>query len=94
MSLVVETETIRGFDMNAAQLFQDIETGALTEVVEAANTFYHEVRGLNARQQFFIYPDGLIYALTCCDASYEVVRLVDDNEAIFMHRYPQYFEQV
>lgn len=80
--------------MNAAQLFQDIETGALTEVAEAANTFYHQVRGLNARQQFFIYPNGLIYALTCCDGGYEVLSLSGDDEAIFMHRYPQYFEQV
>jgi hypothetical protein len=77
--------------MNASQLFADINTGALTEVERAANSFYSEERGLTVRQQFFIYPDDTIVALNYCDGSYAVLFLSDDNVAVFQHRYSEFF---
>lgn len=77
--------------MRIAQLFQDIETGCLTVVKEAARAYDDHVRGLTARQEFYIYPNGLIVSMTTVDGGYTVQPLHGDDEAIFMNRYPQYF---
>ena len=49
--------------MNASQLFADINTGCLTEVAQAANSYYDQNRGLTVRQSFYVYPDDTIVAL-------------------------------
>ena len=77
--------------MNVQQLLQDIETGCLTEVVEAANQYYSEVRGLTARQQFFVYPDDTIVCMTCVDGGYSVNVLHGDDDATFRALYGMYF---
>jgi hypothetical protein len=77
--------------MNANFLFQDIESGALTEVQEAACSYYDEVRGLTARQQFFIYPDDTTVCLTSVDGGNAVSTLTGDNLAYFRHYHPAYF---
>jgi hypothetical protein len=77
--------------MNANQLFQDINTGCLTEVAEAATSYYSDIRGLTVRQQYFIYPNGTIVCLNAVDGGYYTSVLEDDNEAIFQHTYRRYF---
>jgi hypothetical protein len=73
--------------MNASQLFADINTGCLTEVAQAASSFYDSVRGLTARQSFFIYPNDTIVCLTSVDGGNTVTILDGDDAATFNHLY-------
>ena len=73
--------------MNASQLFADINTGCLTEVVEASNSYYDQARGLTVRQSFFAYPDDTIVSLNNVDGGYEAIVLDSDDCATFSHLY-------
>ena len=73
--------------MNANQLFADINTNCLTEVVSAACSYYDVVRALTARQSYFIYPNGDIACLTSVDGGNTVTILDDDDAATFNHIY-------
>ena len=73
--------------MTANQLFADIETGCLTEVPAATNSYYDRARGLTAHQVYYVYPDGTIVSLTHVDGSYLVTELNEDRAATFRHLY-------
>ena len=73
--------------MNVSQLFADLDTGCLTEVAQAANSYYDEVRGLTVRQAFYLYPDDTIVALDYVDGSYQTLTLYGDDAAAFSHLY-------
>ena len=73
--------------MNASQLFADLDTSCLTEVAQAANSYYDEVRGLTVRQSFYLYPDDTIVALNYVDGSYQTVPLFGDDAATFSYLY-------
>ena len=73
--------------MNANQLFADINTGCLTEVVQAANSYYDQARGLTVRQSFYVYPDDTIVALNHVDGGYQTIILHGDDAATFTHLY-------
>lgn len=78
--------------MNASQLFADIETGALTEVARAANSYDDQVRGVRVHQSFYIYPNDKIVALNSRDGGYEVIEMHDEDDiATFRHIYKEYF---
>lgn len=77
--------------MNASQLFEDISANCLTEVSEAATSYYDSVKGLTVRQQFFIYPDGKIVCLNSSDSSNSTIVLQSDDEATFQHIHSRYF---
>ena len=78
--------------MNASQLFNDIETGALTEVESAACHYFDNARGLTAHQRFFFYPNDTIVCLTSVDGGNKVLALDGDDEIIFRSRNPMYFQ--
>lgn len=78
--------------MNASQLHQDLATGCLVEVASAACNYLDQARGLTARQQFFIYPDGTVVSLTMVDGSNNVLKLCGDDEATFRHIHKGYFQ--
>lgn len=73
--------------MNAAALLADINTGCLTEVAAAANSYYDSVRGLTVRQSFYVYPDGTVACLNYVDGGYQALVLGDDEVATFNHLY-------
>jgi hypothetical protein len=77
--------------MNAQQLHQDIATGCLVEVEQSACSYYDNVRGLTARQQFFIYPNDAIASLTTIDGTGSVIVLSGDDEATFRSIHRGYF---
>lgn len=78
-------------EMNVQELVADIESGALTEAVAAEASYYDQERGLNVRQQFFVYPDDTIVCMNSCDGTSSVLVLDAYNESIFRHLYPAYF---
>lgn len=73
--------------MNASQLFADMNTGCLTEVAHAANSYYDKNRGLTVRQSFYVYPDDTIVALNSVDGGYQTLTLNSDDAATFFHLY-------
>lgn len=73
--------------MNTAQLFADISTGCITEVAAATSSYYDSVRGLTARQTFYIYPDDTIVCLTSVDGGSKALTLSGDDAATFSHLY-------
>ena len=73
--------------MNVANLFADINTGCLTEVAAAANSYYDQTRGLTVRQSFYVYPDDTIVALNYVDGGYQALTLSGDDTATFSHLY-------
>jgi hypothetical protein len=76
-------------NMNASQLFADIDTGCLTEVPAAACSYYDNARGLTVRQSFYVYPDDTVVCLAHCDGSSSTVTLGADDTATFFHLYMQ-----
>lgn len=78
--------------MQASQLFQDIETGALTKVESAKCHYFDSVRGLTVRQQFFIYPDDTIVCLNSADGGYSTITLRGDDEVTFRNIHRTYFQ--
>jgi hypothetical protein len=80
--------------MNVQQVIADLETGALTEVPEAANQRYSPTRGLSIMQRFYIYPDDRLIAVDSCDGlsdAYELREGSDEYET-FRHLYRCYFD--
>lgn len=77
--------------MNASHFFQDLSTGSLTEVVEASRYYDDVVKGLRAKQQFFIYPDNTVVSVVTCDGNTSVELLDEENTTIFTHYYKGYF---
>ena len=77
--------------MNTANFFQDLSSGALTEVVGAVRYFDDVVRGLTAKQQFFIYPDNTVVSVVTCDGSASVQELDEEDSSIFRHYNKEYF---
>lgn len=80
--------------MNVQQVIADLETGALTEVPEAANQRYSPTRGLSVTQRFYIYPDDRLIAVDSCDGrndAYELREGSDEYET-FRHLYRDYFD--
>lgn len=75
--------------MNASQLFEDIGTGCLTEVAQAASSYYDETLGLTVRQSFYVYPDNTIVALNRVDGGCKTIILSGDDAATFNHLYLQ-----
>ena len=73
--------------MQVSQLFQDIQTGCLTEVNSAERMYYDSVRGLSVRQKFFVYPDDTVVALNSVDGGYSTIVLNQDDTSTFMHLY-------
>ena len=73
--------------MNASQLFADISTGCLTEVAQAAQSYYDQARGLTVRHSFYVYPDDTIVALNSVDGGYQTITLGVDDAATFFHIY-------
>jgi hypothetical protein len=78
-------------EMNVQQLLQDIESGCLTEVTEAANQYYDEARGLSVYQRFFVYPNDTIACMNSVDGGNAVLVLSGDDEATFRSLYSAYF---
>ena len=78
--------------MNASQLFQDIETGALVEIETAKGHYFDNARGLTVRQSFYVYPDDSIVCLNTVDGGYSVLSLNDGDAATLRHRNPLYFQ--
>lgn len=74
-------------NMNASQLFADINTGCLTEVAQAANSYYDQNRGLTVHQSFYVYPDDTIVAINYVDGGYQTLTLCGDDAATFSHLY-------
>jgi hypothetical protein len=77
--------------MTSQELFQDINTGCLTEVAEAATSYYSDIRGLTVHQRFYIYPSGTIVCLSSVDGGSHVSILEDDDEVCFQHIHRRYF---
>ena len=73
--------------MTPSQIFEDINTGCITEVAGAANSYYDNARGLTARQSFFVYPNDTIVALNYVDGGYQTITLSGDDAATFNHIY-------
>jgi hypothetical protein len=73
--------------MTPSEFFADLSTNCLTEVDQAATSYYSQERGLTVRQSFFVYPDDTIVCLNSCDGSYAIIILEGDDAAIFNHRY-------
>ena len=73
--------------MITSQFFSDLSTNCLTEVAQAATSYYNTERGLTVRQSFYIYPNGTIVCLNSCDGGYTVQTLDDDNVVIFNRLY-------
>ncbi len=78
--------------MHTLLALNDINSGALTEVVHAANSFYSEEKGLAVRQTFYIYPNDSVIALNCCDGTNSVIELRGDDYETFRALYPEYFK--
>jgi hypothetical protein len=78
--------------MNTIQALQDLESGALTYVGRANDMRYDSERGLMVYQSFYIYPDGRVIALDCCDGSYSVIELTGEAYEIFRALYAEYFK--
>ena len=77
--------------MNASTFFQDLSTNCLTEVVGAMRYFDHVVKGLTAKQQFFIYPDNTVVSAVTCDGNTSVQELNEEDSTIFRHYHKEYF---
>ena len=73
--------------INATELFEDINTGCIVEVTQAANSYFDRERGLTVRQQFFLYPDGDVIGLNYVDGGYSTIYLDEDDQATFDHIY-------
>ena len=69
--------------MTPMELFDDINTGCLTEVVNATNYFYDANKGLTVCQKFYLYPDEIIVCLNAVDGGYEIVPMTDEAVSIF-----------
>lgn len=78
--------------MNASNLFQDIATNCLTEVVQAARVLDDQARGVRVRQSFYVYPDDTIVSLLAADGGYTVLTLDGHDAATFRHLNPSYFQ--
>lgn len=78
--------------MIASNLFQDIATNCLTEVVSAARVFEDHALGVRVRQSFYIYPDDTIVSLLASDGGYSVLTLEDHDAATFRHLNRSYFQ--
>lgn len=78
--------------MNVSKLLQDIETGALTEVVNAACVYDDNARGVQVRQSFYVYPDDRIVCLNSADGGNDVLTLRGAEEVIFRSIHKSYFQ--